>query len=359
MSADFTRRDFVAGAAALLIVNRLPGQRGNQTDSCWPTQGWNACQAKNTTVQTTKLRRLMDSTARRKLGVKGLLVVQGGALVFEQYAPGITAEDRPNIYSCTKSIVSLLTGIVLEQGLLPGVDAYVLDLLPQHAAHIGNRDPRKQRITLAHLLTMAAGLDWPEWTPWSARHPLVQMERSQDRAQYVLDRPMATEPGTEWHYNSGIPQVISAMIQEAAGMSLQEYAVANLFGPLGIADFSWPTDPAGVNVGGYGLRLTARDLAKIGLLCLRGGQWEDRQLVPKAWLRESTQRYFTADPADRGYGYLWWLPSFGGYAAIGYGGHRVYILPEKDMVVVLTAEMTERDMTQAPEELMGKWVLGR
>jgi CubicO group peptidase (beta-lactamase class C family) len=170
------------------------------------------------------------------------------------------------------------------------------------------------------------------------------MEKSDDWVQFVLDQPMADAPGTRFVYNSGATELLAQVIRKATGMEADEYAAEHLFGPLGITNTYWKRTPKGLSDTEGGLYLTARDLAKVGYLYLQDGVWEGRRLLPERWVRTSTSPLVDTRPGQpraRKYGYQWWvLPHRDGadnaYAALGYGGQRLIVVPEHQLIAVFT-----------------------
>ena len=223
-----------------------------------------------------------------------------------------------------------------------------MDYFPNHT--IQNLDERKKNIILLHIMTMKAGFDWPERTyPYTdPRNPVIQAYRSNDMIQFVLDRPMATQPGTTWVYNGGGSQIFSAIVTNKTGMSTLEFAKKNLFDPLGITKFSWRKDQQGIYDAGGGLSMTPRDMAKYGYLILSKGVWEGKQIIPADFVAESVKTQTTFN-ANSGYGYQsWWtFPLDGYYFAAGIMGQRIYIMEKQDMVVVTTGNMPEDDQIGA------------
>jgi len=159
-------------------------------------------------------------------------------------------------------------------------------------------------MTLEHVLTMATGLKCQDSYLYRWRG-LRQVERSEDWVQFMLDLPMAEEPGTRFEYCNGASFLLSAIIQETTGMSALEFANEHLFGPLGIIDVTWSSNPQGITIGYSGLRMTPHDMAKIGYLYLNEGQWDGEQVVPAKWVKASTREHISATLED-GYGYQWW-----------------------------------------------------
>jgi CubicO group peptidase (beta-lactamase class C family) len=165
------------------------------------------------------------------------------------------------------------------------------------------------------------------------------MMRSTDWVNFVLDRPMAAAPGTAFNYSSGGSHLLSAIVQKATGTRTISFARKVLFEPLGISRVGWLSDPDGIALGAGGLRLTPRDMAKLGQLYLQGGLWSGEQVVPAEWVEASVSRQVSAHGAASYYGYQWWVRGSGIYAAHGYRGQRIFVVPHLGMVVVFTADL--------------------
>ena len=287
--------------------------------------------------------------------VHGIVVVRHGKLLFEYYRTGEDEcwgmplgkvmhgpESKHDLRSVTKSVTSLLLGIALERKLIGSIDDPVLDWFPEYSKL---RTAEKERISLRHLLTMSAGFEWDEYIPYSdPSNSEMRMLMSDDQYRYTLEQPVIWPPGEVWNYNSGCSALLGAVVGKAVGGSLDEVAREFLLGPLGITDFEWTRKAnSGIPEVG-GLRLRARDSAKIGQLVLAGGNWNGRHIVSRQWIEESTAVHI--GPADRMYfyGYQWWQGrsllngrEVPWVAAIGNGGQRIIVAPELDLVVAITA----------------------
>ena len=166
---------------------------------------------------------------------------------------------------------------------------------------------------------------------------------SSDWVKQVLDLPMREAPGSQFNYCSGCSHVLSAIVQQATDMNPRDFADQYLFKPLGITDYRWDVDAEGTPIGGWGLQLTPRDMAKLGYLYLRNGQWEGQQIVSAEWVANATRTH-TETGGDLGYGYQWWTyPSLAAYTALGRDGQMIFVIPELDLVIVTTAEMNGHD----------------
>jgi CubicO group peptidase (beta-lactamase class C family) len=337
----------------------------------WPTQGWRSGTPEAQAMDSAPLAALDEEFASGKHGyVDGILVIRRGYVVWEKsyrhdydrlfvgkdasrgpynyydpdWHPYYQRGELHTLQSVTKSVTSALIGIAIRRGEIPGVEVKALPYFEGY--EMANRDPRKAEITLRHLLTMTAGFLWDETTIayTDPRNSCALMEASEDWIQFVLDQPMAQDPGQGFVYNSGVSQLLSFILKRATGKEADDYAAEQLFQPLGIESHYWKRTPKGLADTEGGLYLTARDLAKIGYLYLKDGVWEGRRLLPEGWVAASTAPSVEAAPSGSGrrYGYQWWLlprdgkPGVYAYAALGYGGQRLLVVPEHDLIAVFT-----------------------
>jgi CubicO group peptidase (beta-lactamase class C family) len=292
------------------------------------------------------------------LPIDGVVVRRHGEVVFEAYPnPKVGPEEMHLLYSVTKSFTSALIGIAIDQGFLEGVDQKVIDFFAEW--EIENLDARKQALTIENLLTMTCGFEWEG--PDDGLHTWGDALRSGNPVKYVLNQPMASDPGTEWIYNGGCSHILSAILTRTTGRSTLAFAQEYLFEPLGITDVHWPRDPQGIYFGGQDIWLTPRDMSKFGQLFLNGGAWEGQQIIPSDWVAKSTVTHMTH--WDGGYGYHWWTyPDSGIYYASGAFEQRIMIIPDYDMVVVFTSDPLGADLGsgewgESPPAV--DWLLGR
>jgi CubicO group peptidase (beta-lactamase class C family) len=264
--------------------------------------------------------------------IDAILMVRDGYLVYESYPSGSYGpEDTHHIYSCTKSFTSALVGIAVDRAYVD-LDAPVVDLVGGDV--LGDLDARKRLISVEDLLTMRSGLGWDDARDY------YRMEKSADWVDYVLSRPMAATPGVAWNYNTGNTHLLSAILDNSVPGGVVSFAAAELFTPLGISSYLWVTDVAGLPIGGTGLNVTARDMAKLGYLYLQGGAWDGQQILSPEWVAQSTTPHVTTE-FDQGhgfgYGYLWWIYEWDTtYAARGSYGQYILVVPELEIFVVLT-----------------------
>lgn len=288
----------------------------------------------------------MDSTALTKLVAVGkamrfdsLLITRHGRVVLDaSYAP-YDADEPHIINSSTKAVVSTLIAMLFKDGVLDSLDHPVLDFFKDRK--IDNVDARKQALTVQHLLNMTSGLDWDEGYNGGAETSLYEMGRSPDWVQYILDRPMAHAPGETFYYNSGNSHLLSAIVTKLTGKSAEDFAKERLFTPLGITEHPWFKDSKGISAGGFGLALKPRDMAKIGYLYLRRGRWGEQQLLPPDWIEAvnhaTVSMNATFDPGLSYADQFWALPDKHVFMAVGYHCQVIMVLPDPDIVAVMTA----------------------
>jgi len=314
----------------------------------WPTEAWRVAAPEEQGMNAALLGQMLDAIDEQNLNIDSVLVVHNGYIVTEKYYRPYKQDTMHDVYSITKSVVSALIGIAIQTGYIDSVDDLVLDFYPERTFE--NDDALKRSITLEHLLTMSSGLEW-DWD---------EMVSTRDWVQYTLDQLIVSEPGTEFYYSSGSAHVLSAIIQEASGMNTHDFAQLYLFDPLGISDVRWKTDLDGIPKGGWGMAMKPRDMAKFGYLYLNQGQWDGRQIIPAEWIKASTQRHIQVpeplEPWDLYMGYLWWLHEDGPYAAHGTKGQFIYVIPESDLVVVFTADITDAKYPQ-PQLLIRDYII--
>jgi CubicO group peptidase (beta-lactamase class C family) len=264
--------------------------------------------------------------------IKAMLTVRSGAIVDEYYAEGYDETSVVPFHSGSKSFTGALYGIALDEGLIESID----DPLSKYLPEAENTD--KADITLRQLLTQTSGIDWYEWNGVSN---WAEFQSAENWVSYILGRDMAANPGSIFNYSTGNTHLLSAALQNAAGMTEFEYGKEKLFEPMDMESVSWSTDPQGITDGGNGISMTLRDAAKFGLLFLQGGEWEGKQLVPADWVKESTSVQSSGAGDSTGeYGFQWWVRSFKGYDAyyaFGAWGQYIIVVPELELITVISS----------------------
>ncbi len=295
-----------------------------------------------------------------------LLIVRHGHLVVEEYFAGWNSGRLHTLQSVSKSLTSALIGIAIERGEIENVDERVLGFFSDRKDLVV-RDPRKRAIRLEDLLTMRSGTDYHESGSGSPHSRLNSLSRGWDR--FYLNRPMIHDPGTHFRYDSGGVILRSSLLKARTGLHADAYAKRHLLAPLGIQRAEWFRNSEGHPHTGGGLDLRPRDMVRFGLLYLRGGRWGERQVVPRSWVETSVRRHVELDGGSTGhrvgYGYLWWIlepdPSGSGqqdvWAAMGFRGQYIFVVPEHEMVVVVTGGTRNRRDQQRPIEFLYTHVL--
>lgn len=338
--------------------------------------GWETDSLSSVGVDPAPLTALMDRL-REHPGhlVEGILIVKDSKLVFEEYFDGRehpTYGDGPASYgraikhclsSVTKSVTATLLGIAIDRGFIPSVDERVFGYFPELAdLDVGT----KSAITLKDLVTMSAGLQWDEWTyPLSdPRNDLTQWFRSTgDLVRFVLERPMVADPGALFTYNGGLTNVLGEAIRRASGLRLDRFSETYLFSPLGISDFSWYLVRPDFVYASGDVSLRPRDLAKLGRLYLQGGLWNGARVLSPEWVAASATPVFVMQPwpGCGGYSYGWWprttIYGAGAYAAEGWGGQALIVMPELDAVAVFTGGSYWTSPLLSPHQMMEAYVL--
>ena|SRR5688572_5057810 len=262
-----------------------------------------------------------------------LLISVGDEVVLEQYFNGTKPTRLANIKSASKSVISALVGIAVDQGKIPSVRQPVSSYFPELFRN--EKDPRKQRITIEDLLTMRSGLESTSNRNYGA------WVLSSNWVRHALSRPVLSDPGTAMIYSTGNTHLLSAILTKATGKSTWQFAQESLAKPMGFNLAQWPRDPQGIYFGGNDMIMTPRQMLGFGQMYLRGGKANGTQIVPEKWIETSlTARTVSRRESDRFYGYGWWVRELGGHQAFyawGYGGQFIFLVPELDLVVAVTS----------------------
>ena len=286
--------------------------------------------------------------------IKSFVVQQGGELLIEEYRKGMHAARVTNIKSASKSIISLLVGIAIEQGRLDGVNQNIGEFFPDYfKAH---PDPVKQSITLQDLLTMRAGLastSLPNYGPWV---------RSDNWVEFALNQPLVEKPGGKMVYSTGSTHLLSVILTRATGMSTREFAKRYLFAPLHISIGGWDRDPQGNYMGGNNIALSPSSLLKIGAMVMDMGVYHQKQIVPRDWIVESMRTYTHSHFESYEYGYLWWQQKLNGHRiqfAWGNGGQYILMLPTLQAVVAITSNGEDSKKNRASRARLFSFIENR
>ena len=377
----FTRRFFLSGILAVslpsLTVAQTPGAVHAALDD-----GWMVADPAEAGLDPDAMAKLVEmiGAGASVPNVHALLIEYKGQLVFERYWPG---EDwtlggqslghvqhgpttRHDIRSISKSVTSLLLGIAFDEAADDVLKRPITEFFPDRE-NFGNG---LDTVTLHHVLTMTAGLKWNETiVSYDRDHNDFRMlTATGDPIGFVLAREVRDTPGSQWAYNNGLTLVAARVIENMTGKPLAEYADKVLFSPLGITDYEWLSPPSwqsdSVPDAAGGLRMRARDLAKIASLVLHDGRWRGRQIVPSDWIVKSTARHVQDNPwgppGVYGYGYFWFpgvlLSGQRVVRAVGWGDQRLYVLPDNGLAITLFAGNYEKGSRGIGERILGRIV---
>jgi len=289
---------------------------------------WRASTPEAQGVDSGDLVQALQRVVEQNIELHGLIVYRNGHVILEVYPPPYDVETVHNIKSVSKSLLSALVGIAIDRGILSGTDQRVLEFFPEYVE--ADDDSSKQDITIHDLLTMTSGLDLDENGPL-----MTAVFTSDDWVHATLQRPQVDPPGQRFVYSTALTHLMSGLLSRASATSLWDFCQRYLCGPLGFENMQWRIGPSGYYFGGAELYLRPRDMLKFGVLYLDEGEWQGQQLVPRSWVRESTINQLGTAQGERPYGYWWW-PVDNGYLGIGWGGQRLLVVPDRNLVIAAT-----------------------
>jgi len=295
----------------------------------------------NESVDEQGIKNFIQTLKDRNQDIHSLMVLRNGKVVFEEWFGYNRAESPHIMYSVTKTYTATAIGFAVAEKKLKVTDkviSFFPDKLPPEVS------PYLKQMEIRHLLTMSTGNDTG-----------VMNRENEDWVQEFLSLPVNAKPGTRFAYSSMASYMLSAIIQKVSGMKLIDYLYPRLFRPLGIQVMYWGECPMGINTGGYDLYVRTEDMAKLGQFILQKGEWDGKQLLPKAWFDEATSSQMESIPSwvkweDRdtvdkdsdwkqGYGYQMWRCRHNAVRADGANGQFIIIIPDKNAVVAITANI--------------------
>jgi CubicO group peptidase (beta-lactamase class C family) len=325
--------------------------------------GWQTASLNETEINSDIIDQMMlDILGGNDKNIHSIMLIKNGKLVLEEYFYGYDRDTTHFLASVSKSITSILIGIAIDQNIASGVETRAYEFFPEYA------DTRwvdqKYPITLHHILTMSAGLDWEanKYSRRDPRHTTYQMYENGNPIAFVLDRDVSEPPGEKFYYNSGLTILLGGIVKNTSGLYIDDFAGQYLFSPLGISDYHWDKFQDGNIQTDGGLHLRPRDMAKIGYMIMKKGKWKDRQVVSSQWVAESTKSHI--DALGTGYGYQWWIGktvvngrTIDVLFASGHGGQKIFIIPELDLVAVFTSRVFNSEGHSGPEGFLVKYII--
>jgi CubicO group peptidase (beta-lactamase class C family) len=301
------------------------------------------------------MQKMLDGTYKN---VHSILIMKDNKLVFEEYFYEHNKQKLHEMRSASKSFISALAGIAVEQGYIKSINETVLSYFPEYTF---KKDlEAKKQMTIKHLLTNTSGLDCDTYNP-KAYGNESEMGYTDDWIQYSLDLPMIDSAGGKGQYCSSNPIIMGRIIEKATKMTIPQFAEKTLFKGLGIKNYIWNFKPDKSSAETFcQVNLTSRDMIKFGAMYLNKGVWNDQQVLTKDWIKQSWAKHTNIEGLD--YGYLWWTKyleangvRYYGKLAQGNGGQKIYIFEELNLVVVTTAGHYN---VQSPiNEIVAKYIL--
>jgi len=265
--------------------------------------------------------------------LRSMLVFRNGKLIGETYLKDpddIT--NRHIIWSCTKQVIGALSGIALTEGVFEDLN----DPMGKYFDTELTNHQEKKDITLRNLLTMQSGIDYNNDGKEGETDQLLR-QIPDNSVDFILARPINAAQGTEFHYNDGNPHLMSALIQKITGKPTDIWADEVLFSKIEMTNYNWVRYKDGISLGGFGIETTPREMAKFALIVADSGRWKGNQVIDSNWISEMTMAQADTD-FDYDFGYMWWIdPSRGIYFMWGVGGQFAFVVPSRNLVVVMTS----------------------
>ena len=309
---------------------------------------WSSASPESQNMDESIVKDFFDHAGRKPF-VKAFVIVRNGHLVAERYYRG-DKDDAHNVFSVSKSFLSALYGIALDQGVIESLDSPIMDYLSDYRSTI--QDQRINTITIRHLLTMRSGFD-------GDRNTYFNIFFSDHVLRSILNQFLIFNPGSNYKYTTAGTHLLSAILSEASDGSVKTFAAKTLFEPLGITIHEWTQDPQGYYHGGNNMYFSARDMARLGRLYMNRGMLDDQQIVPSTWVESSLKATYTFKNGDwgaldhMGYGMLWWLGrmrTYDVYMALGHGGQFIFCFPDLDLIVVSCCDGESADWETADSQ---------
>lgn len=261
------------------------------------------------------------------------VIIKNDKIIDEYYKDGNDETSQFVLNSASKSVTGALIGIAIDKGFIESVDVPISQYFPQ----INNLNNNYwKEITVYHLLTHTSGISSTDSNLW------YEWRNSNNWLDYIFNLPVESEPGRNFSYSTGNTHLLSAILEQATGMSMYDFGKAYLFEPMGMGSVTIDKDPQGISDGGNGIHMNVYDMAKFGRLFLNKGNWEGRQLISEKWVEDSTSVQYDRSSGTADYGYQWWVRSFGdadydAFFAQGHAGQYIFVVPEIDLIVVFTS----------------------
>jgi CubicO group peptidase (beta-lactamase class C family) len=330
-----------------------------ETAEYFPAEGFKSSTPEAQGMDSVKLSEMFEEIHKKNLNIHHMMIIRNGYIVTQCDFYPYSHEQLHLLNSVTKSVTSAAIGIAINEGLIASVEDSVLSYFPGQTFE--NPSEFKSKLTVKNLLNMTAGFEWSEDGNYGAPYDSwTQMKQSENAMNYIMNKPVTSEPGKTFYYNTGASYLLSGLLTQKTGKPASEYVFEKIFRPMGIKDYFWVIDDRGISFGGSGLLLKTEDLAKFGYLYLNNGKWGEQQLIPEAYIKESTVLSIETPnglAGNDGYGYQWWMNSSKGYSGRGFRGQYLFVVPEENIVAVFYSGLENRDYF-VPETFLSTYILG-
>ena len=351
----------------------------------WPTTIWKTVSPQSLGFSPNPINKMFRFIQKKQFPIDSVVIVKNGYLIGEFYAGDMNENSLSNIYSVTKSFTSALVGIAIDKGYIKNEKQTLGSILTKNLST--KKDPRLNEIQLQHLLTMTSGLKTRDnfLSNWSG---IIKLKNSKNWVDYILSLGTEKKSGEHFNYSNGGSHLLAAIVTENTETALEKFAERHLFSHIGIKNYEWQKDPQGINHGYSNLKISARDMAKLGILYLNGGKWGKKQVINSSWVKKSLKTHSYPNKGKfnplkfygfNGYGYQWWnsetvwkadliyrkawgmgknskkYPEY--FFALGYQGQYIFILPQLDMVVVFKSRFKKSRDNIIPKALIEEFLL--
>ena len=374
---------FIKSISVLFLVIVLTGPSfGAQY---WPTMVWKKNSPQALGFDPKSIDRMFQFVQKKKFPIDSVVIVRNGYLIGEFYANSNDQKSLSNIYSVTKSFTSALIGIAIDKGHIKNERQTLGSIFSKNS--VVKNDPKLKNIEIKHLLTMTSGLKTRD-NHLSNYSGIFKLRNAKNWVNYILSLGIEKNPGQHYNYSNGGSHILAAILTEITKEPVAKYAERHLFSHIGIKRYKWEKDPQGINHGYSNLQLSARDMAKLGILYLNKGRWGDKQIISASWIKKSLKTHSYPNKGRynplrlypyNGYGYQWWNSETAWKAdlsyrkawglgnktvkqreyflALGYEGQYVFVLPHHNMVVVFKSRFENARDILIPKALVEEFLL--
>ena len=350
----------------------------------WPTTEWKTSSPQSQDFDPKSIHEMFEFIRKKQFPIDSVVIVKNGYLIGEFYSNNTNEHTLSNIYSVTKSFTSALVGIAIDKGHIRSEEQKLGSIFSKN--NVIKNDPKLKGIRIQNLLTMTSGLKTRD-NHLSNYSGVFALRNSKNWVNYIFSLGTEKIPGQYYNYSNGGSHILAAIIAEISETSVAKYAERHLFSHIGIKNYKWEKDPQGINHGYSNLKLSARDMAKFGLLYLNKGEWNKKQIISSSWIEKSLKIHsypnkgrfnpFKLYPYN-GYGYQWWSSETAWKAdisyrkawgmgnntveqteyflALGYQGQYIFILPHQNMVVAFKAQFGKARDILIPKALVEEFL---